>query len=123
MTEFKRADRVGDQIRAELADIIHRKIKDPRVGFMTVTRVEVSDDLKHAKVFFSILGDEAMRKETLKGLKSAAHFIRGELGRRLKLRYTPEVVFLFDESIARGDRMLEILRGLDIKDEDEGDNG
>ena len=123
MTEFKRADRVGDQIRAELADIIHRKIKDPRVGFMTVTRVEVSDDLKHAKVFFSILGDEAMRKETLKGLKSAAHFIRGELGRRLKLRYTPEVVFLFDESIARGDRTLEILRGLDIKDEDEGDNG
>ena len=123
MTEFKRADRVGDQIRVELADIIHRKIKDPRVGFMTVTRVEVSDDLKHAKVFFSILGDEAMRKETLKGLKSAAHFIRGELGRRLKLRYTPEVVFLFDESIARGDRMLEILRGLDIKDEDEGDNG
>ena len=123
MTEFKRADRVGDQIRVELADIIHRKIKDPRVGFMTVTRVEVSDDLKHAKVFFSILGDEAMRKETLKGLKSAAHFIRGELGRRLKLRYTPEVVFLFDESIARGDRTLEILRGLDIKDEDEGDNG
>lgn len=123
MTEFKRADRVGDQIHAELADIIHRKIKDPRVGFMTVTRVEVSDDLKHAKVFFSILGDEAMRKETLKGLKSAAHFIRGELGRRLKLRYTPEVVFLFDESIARGDRTLEILRGLDIKDEDEGDNG
>lgn len=123
MTDFKRADRVGDQIRAELADIILRKIKDPRVGFMTVTRVELSDDLKHAKVFFSILGDEAKRKETLKGLKSAAHFIRGELGRRLKLRYTPEVAFLFDESIVRGDRTLEILRSLDIKDEDEEDNG
>ena len=123
MTEFKRADRVGDQIRVELADILLKKIKDPRVGFMTVTRVELSDDLKHAKVFFSVLGDEAKIKETLKGLKSAAHFIRGEIGRRLKLRYTPEVSFLFDESIARGDKTLAILRGLDIKEEDEADNG
>lgn len=118
--DFKRADRVGDLIRTEIADILLRKIKDPRVGFATMTRVEVSDDLKHAKVFFSVLGGEKEKKETLRGLRSAVSFIRGELGRRLKLRYTPEIVFIFDESIERGAKMLDTLRGLNIeKDEDE----
>jgi len=118
--DFKRADRVGDAIRHELADILLRKIKDPRVGFVTMTKVDLSDDLRHAKVFVSIMGDEARKKEAMKGLRSAAHFMRGELGRRLKMRSTPELMFILDESIERGDRMLDTLRHLDIKDEDEG---
>ena len=118
--DFKRADRVGDAIRHELADILLRKIKDPRVGFVTMTRVELTDDLMHAKVFVSVMGDEAAKKETMKGLRSACPFIRGELGRRLKMRSTPELVFLIDEAIERGDRMLDTLRKLKT-DEEGGD--
>jgi ribosome-binding factor A len=120
--DFKRADRVGDQIRAELADILLRKLKDPRVGFVTITRVEPSDDLKHAKVFVSVMGDEKAKKESLKGLRSAGHFMRGELGRRLKMRYTPELLFVLDESIEKGAHTLDILRHLKI-DEGDGDEG
>lgn len=117
--DFKRADRVGDLIRAELADILLRRLKDPRVGFVTIIDVEVSDDLKHAKVFVSLIGDEAEKKKALKGLRSAAHFIRGELGKRMKMRYTPEILFILDESIERGANILDQLRHLDIKEEDE----
>ncbi len=120
--DFKRADRVGDQIRAELADILLKKTKDPRVGFVTITRVELSDDLKHAKVFVSVLGDEQARKDTLKGLKSAGHFMRGELGRRLKMRYTPELAFVLDTSIEKGAHTLDILRHLKIDEGDEGED-
>ena len=118
--DFKRADRVGDQVRAELADIILRKMRDPRVGFVTITKVELSDDLKNAKVFVSVLGDQKQKKDSLKGLRSAVHFIRGELGRRLKLRYMPELVFVLDESIEKGARMLDILRKLEEEEEGKG---
>jgi ribosome-binding factor A len=118
--EFKRADRVGDQVRAELADILLRKTKDPRVGFVTITRVEMSVDLKHARVLVSVLGDEDQKKQTLKGLKSASHFLRGELGKRLKIRNTPELAFILDESIERGAKMLDTLRKLKVEEgEDE----
>jgi len=120
MTEYKRADRVGDTIRHEIADILLKKLKDPRVGFVTMTRVDVSDDLRHARVFVSVMGDEASKKNTLKGLNSARDFIRVELGKRLKLRVTPEVAFSIDESIERGARMLDILRNLK---KDEGEEG
>jgi len=118
--DFKRADRVGDLIRSELADIILRKIKDPRVGFVTLTGVKVSDDLKHARVFVSVLGDDEAKKASIKGLKSAAHFVQSELGRRLKLRYTPELTFQLDESIEKGAQMLDKLRELE---KDEGGTG
>ena len=118
--DFKRSDRVGDSIREELADILLKKTKDPRVGFVTITRVELSDDLKHAHVFISTLGTESERKATLKGLRSAAPFLRGELGRRLKMRYTPELLFIIDESIERGDHVLDLLRNLKTDNEDEG---
>jgi ribosome-binding factor A len=124
--EFKRADRVGDQVRAELADILLRKTKDPRVGFVTITRVEMSVDLKHARVLISVLGDEYQKKQTLKGLKSASHFLRGELGKRLQIRNTPELMFVLDESIERGARMLDILRKIKAEEEEkegEGESG
>ncbi|MBI5190220.1 MAG: 30S ribosome-binding factor RbfA [Nitrospirae bacterium] len=117
--DFKRADRVGDLIRSELADILLKRLKDPRVGFVTIIDVKVSDDLKHAKVFVSLIGDDAEKKETLKGLRSAAHFIRGELGKRMKMRYTPELFFTIDDSIERGAKILDQLRHLDIKEDEE----
>lgn len=119
--EFKRADRVGERVRAELADILLRKTKDPRVGFVTITEVEMSVDLKHAKVFVSVLGDELQKKETLRGLKSARSFLRGELGHRLGMRSTPELMFVLDESIERGARMLDLLRKIK-KEEGEGED-
>jgi len=117
--DFKRADRVGDLIRSELADIILRKIKDPRVGFVTITGVKLSDDLRHAIVFVSVMGDEKAKKDSLRGLGSAAHFMQSELGRRLKLRNTPSLVFHLDESIEKGDRMLDKLRKLDAGEPDD----
>src|SRR5512135_588192 len=82
---FKRAERVSDQMKEEIADILMRKIKDPRIGFVTVTDVEVADDLRNAKVFVSIYGGDKVK--TLKGLESASAFIRSELGRRMRMRY------------------------------------
>jgi ribosome-binding factor A len=120
--DYKRADRVGEQIRVELSDILLRKTKDPRVGFVTITYVKVSDDLRNARVFVSIIGDEARKKKALKGLKSGSSFLRTELGHRLQVRSTPELFFQLDESIEKGSRILELLRGLDIKeDEEEGE--
>lgn len=112
---FKRADRVGDQMKQEIADILMRKIKDPRIGFVTVTDVDVSDDLKNAKVFVSIYGDDKV--ETLKGLKSAAPFIRVELGRRLRLRVVPEILFRFDSTVEHGAHIMELLREIEQKEE------
>jgi ribosome-binding factor A len=112
-SEFKRADRVGGFIQAELSDIILRKTKDPRIGFVTITAVRVSDDLKHARVYISVMGSDAQKNDTLKGLRSAAHFMRGELGRRLRMKNTPELSFQLDESIERGARILEKLKELE----------
>ena len=108
--ETRRTQRVSDAIRHEVADILQRQVKDPRIGFVTVTAVEVSADLRVARVFYTVLG--SARDETLKGLRSAGPFIRRELGRRLRLKAVPEVRFEYDESTDRGFRMDEILEGL-----------
>jgi ribosome-binding factor A len=105
----KRATRVADQIRMEVADIIMRKTKDPRVADVTVTDVEVTNDLRRAWVFVTALGDEGAQDGALAGLTNAAGFIRMELGRRLQLRYTPELVFRRDLSGARGARIRSLL--------------
>src|SRR4029079_435937 len=97
-----RPNRVGEQMKKELGDIISRKLKDPRVGFVTVTDVEVSGDLQIAKVYISVLGDQEVREETLKGLTKAKGFIRAEIGQRIRLRKTPEIFFEFDESVDYG---------------------
>lgn len=87
-----RANRVGEQMK-KLGDIISRKIKDPRIGFVTVTDVQVSGDLQIAKVYISVLGDEEQKENTLKGLAKAKGFIRSEIGQRIRLRKTPEITF------------------------------
>ncbi len=104
---YKRSERVSDMMRHEIADILMRKIKDPRIGFVTVTDVEVADDLKNANVFVSIFGGD--KTSTLKGLKSACPFIRSELGRRMKMKFAPEILFKIDESLERGAHIMEIL--------------
>lgn len=110
-----RANRVGEQMKKELGDIIARKIKDPRVGFVTVTDVQVTGDLQQATVYISILGDEDQKIDTLKGLQKAKGFIRSEIGHRIRLRITPEIEFELDESIDYGNKIESILKQL--KDE------
>jgi ribosome-binding factor A len=108
---FKRSERVSDQIKHEIADILMRKIKDPRVGFVTVIDVEIADDLKNAKVFISVYGGD--KQESLKGLKSATPFIRSELGRRLRMKFIPELLFRYDSTIERGAHIMELLRSIE----------
>lgn len=107
-----RANRVAEQMKKELGDILTRKIKDPRVGFVTVTDIEVTGDLQQAKIFISVLGDEIQKQETLLGLSKAKGFIRSEIGNRIRLRKTPEITFAFDESLEYGNRIETILHKL-----------
>ncbi len=112
-----RANRVGEQMKKELGDIISRKIKDPRVGFVTVTAVEVTNDLQQATVFITVLGDEEKKEATLNGLAKATGFIRSEIGKRIRLRKTPEIYFEFDESIDYGNKIERLLSDLNQADE------
>lgn len=107
-----RANRVAEQIKKELGEIILQKIKDPRVGFVTVTDVEVTGDLQQATVFISVLGNEDNKQDSLVGLSKAKGFIRSEIGKRIRLRKTPELIFSFDEAIEYGNRIETILRDL-----------
>ncbi|MFD1426261.1 ribosome-binding factor A [Kroppenstedtia sanguinis] len=104
-----RASRVGEQVKKELSHVLQHEMKDPRVGFVTVTAVEMSGDLQQAKVFISVLGDEEKKKETLEGLEKAKGFLRTEIGRRVQLRHTPELIFKFDESIEHGQHISKLL--------------
>lgn len=114
-----RVNRVGEQMKKELGDIISRKIKDPRVGFVTVTDVQVTGDLQQAKVYISVLGDEQQREDTLKGLAKAKGFIRTEIGQRIRLRKTPELIFEFDETMAYGNRINSLIHELHRDEEPE----
>jgi ribosome-binding factor A len=117
---YKRSERVSDQMKQEIADILMRKIKDPRIGFVTVTDVEISHDLRNAKVFVSILGGD--KEATVKGLSSAATFIRTELSGRMRLRRVPELLFRIDSTAERGAHIMELLRDIELKkDKDEPD--
>lgn len=111
-TAYKRSTRVADQIRMEVADILMRKTKDPRVGIVTVTDVELTSDLRLARIFVTTGPDEKQEAGALAGLANAAGFIRAELGRRVNLRYTPELVFHKDVTGPRGDRILSLLTEL-----------
>jgi ribosome-binding factor A len=105
-----RPERVSDALREVIAELLAREIKDPRVGMVTLTHVEVSPDLKHARVYFSCLGDAAAHERSLAGLRSAAGYIKAHAARRLKLRFTPEITFVFDPSLERAERLSSLLR-------------
>jgi len=98
-----KTDRISEEIKREISFIIQNELKDPRLGKMiSVTAVDVTRDLRYAKVYVSVLGDENDKKDAASGLKSASGFIRREIGRRIQLRYTPEIIFELDDSIERG---------------------
>jgi ribosome-binding factor A len=106
----RRIDRIEEQFRIELSEIIEREIQDPRVGLTTVTAVKVSPDLHQCRVFVTVLGDEAQRKKALEGLRSAASFIRRSLAKRLHhMRRIPELSFDYDEAVEKGIRIEELL--------------
>lgn len=107
-----RANRVAEQMKKELGEIFTQKLKDPRVGFVTVMDVEVTGDLQQATIFISVLGDEQQKHDTLLGLTKAKGFIRSEIGQRIRLRKTPELTFEFDEAFDHGNRIETILREL-----------
>jgi ribosome-binding factor A len=109
---YERAQRVAEAVRVEVSDIMAHALKDPRVGFASIVRVEVSSDLRYAKIYVSAMGDEKARADTFAGLESAKGFIRTEIGRRLRLRFVPEITFIEDSSIEYGSRIDKILRDL-----------
>jgi ribosome-binding factor A len=104
-----RVERLANQIRDDVAEMVAGELRDPRIGLATVTRVELSPDLRHARVLVSVFGDEAVKSETLEGLSSAAGYVRRELGRRLALRRTPEVMFILDRGPDQQTRVESIL--------------
>ena len=119
--QFKRSTQVAEAVKREVSDIIEKELKDPRLGFITVTGCEMADDLRYGRVFVSVYGEGEKRKASLDGLESAKSFIRREVGHRLRLRYTPELDFRMDESVAQGDRIDRLLHQLEKDREDHGD--
>lgn len=119
--EFQRSHRIGEQIHHEISTLLVKGLKDPRIGFVTITAVEVTPDLHLARVYFTVMGDEAVRRDTEKGLKSSVPFLRRELGRRLRMRYVPDLLFQFDTSLEYGNRIESLLR--DIHPETSDDRG
>jgi ribosome-binding factor A len=109
MSQGSRPSRVGDQLRAEIADLLARDVHDPGIGFVTLTRVSVSPDLQQARVYYTALGDEKTRRGTARALERAAPFLRRQIGARLRLKRTPELRFMYDEAIAGQDRIEQLL--------------
>jgi ribosome-binding factor A len=107
-----RAESVGRQIQEELSDLIHRHVKDPRLGYVTVTDVQVTRDLKFARVYVSVMGDGQIRDTSLKTLQRAMPFLRKELGRRIRLRHVPELEFKQDQTLERASRIDRLLDDL-----------
>jgi len=113
-----RVEKINQALKEEISRILQREVKDPRLGFVTVTHVEVSRDLQHAKVYFSVLGDLKKIKEAQEGLNSARGFIRRLIGQNIQMRYTPEINFIFDKSIEYGVYIEKTIER--IKDELKG---
>jgi ribosome-binding factor A len=123
----RRAERLGGQIRDEVARMIASDLKDPRLGFVTVTRVELTSDLRYARVYVGALGEEGEGSASLAVLRKAAGFVRGEIGRRLRIRFAPEIDFRYDRGLEATDRVARVLaeersarRGAD-EDEEPGE--
>lgn len=113
LIDYKRSDRLAHLIKEEIALTLQQGINDPRIGFVTITKVKVSDDLSLARVYFSVYGDNEEKKMTLAGLKRAKGYLRRELGKRLKAyRRIPDIVFCFDDSIEHGSHIESIIERL-----------
>lgn len=126
--EFSRSQRVTEQILRELAELIRLEVKDPRVGFITLTEVELTPDYAHAKVYFTSMTGQDDLDETLAGLRRASGFLRRELGRRVRIHTTPELHFHYDKSVEQGSRMSQLIDKVVREDserqhDDEPDSG
>jgi len=117
---FKRADRVADLVKAELSDILLKQIRDPRIGLLTITDVKMSDDLRSARIYFVQMGKDKLDAELQAGLEKAKGFLKRELGKRLNLRYMPDVFFFYDKSFEYGSRIDRLL--MEIHEKDKTDN-
>jgi ribosome-binding factor A len=109
MRSYKREDQLAEVIGQELSDLMRTRMKDPRVGFTSITHVKVSPDLRHAKVYVSVMGEPEEQRETFKTLERASGFLRHELAQRLTVRHTPDLEFRLDDSIARGAHVLDLI--------------
>jgi ribosome-binding factor A len=117
-----RIRRVDEAVRAVLGDAISKDLQDPRVGFVTVTQVKTSPDLRHARVYVSVLGDDQARAETLDGLRSAHGYLQSRVAAELRLKHTPTLTFQYDDSVDRGMRISELIETLvGDRDEEDGD--
>lgn len=124
--EFSRTQRIGDQMQRELALLIQRDVKDPRLGLVTITGVEVSRDLSHAKIFITVMGqddDEEAVKSNLRILSDAAGFLRMQLGKAMKLRTVPQLHFHYDASVRRGVELASLIERAVAEDRLHGDKG
>ncbi len=120
--DFPRTRRIGEQMQRELAALIRSEVKDPRVGMVTVSAVEVTRDLAHAKVFVTVLGDADAKRDSMVALTSAAGFLRHELGQRMLTRTVPQLRFVYDESIERGSQLSALIDKAVASDQDKKDD-
>ncbi|UMZ73411.1 30S ribosome-binding factor RbfA [Natranaerofaba carboxydovora] len=120
--DSSRKNRMQEEVKKTVSEIVQKEAKDPDIGFVTITNVDLSGDLRHAKVYVSVYGDEEQRQKTLDALERATGFVRSELGNRMRFKHVPELIFKFDASIEHGDNINKILRELDLgKDDRETD--
>jgi ribosome-binding factor A len=117
MPHSYRQEKLGELIAAELSDLIRTRVKDPRVGFTSITRVEVSGDYRHAKVYVSVMGTPEEQAETMKGLQNATGFLRHELAGRMTLRFMPEIVFKHDHSLEKGAQILALIQQVEQEEQ------
>lgn len=116
----RRTERVQEAVRRIVSEVLQRELRDPRIaGFITITKVEVTSDLRLAKIFYSTLGDEKKKKLVAQGLKSAKNFVKKHVGNELKLRYTPDIMFKVDKKLEYSARIDEILGKIHKKEDDE----
>lgn len=117
MPNTYRQEKLGELIAVELSELIRTRLKDPRVGFTSITHVEVSGDYRHAKVYVSVMGTPEEQAETMKGLQHATSFLRHELAGRLTLRYMPEIAFKLDHSLEKGAQILALIQQVEREDQ------
>ena len=120
--EYQRSHRVGEMIQQEVSRLLIKGLKDPRIGFVTITAVDVSHDLHYARIFFTAMGDEPARTNSQRGLTSAIPFFRRELAKVLRLRLVPELTFQYDTSLDYGNRIESILRDINSGDHGPGNS-
>ena len=115
MAQGSRPERVGDQIRKELSELLAREVHDPGIGFLTITHVKMTPDLQNARVYYTVIGDQKARADAQRALGRASGFLRRQIGGRLRLRTVPELTFFYDESIERQDRIEKIMLDLEAE--------